>query len=323
METTKFWPPIVILALLVGGIFLYRHLDIVDRANADYLEARDSLATMEEAAAHRQKQWEDITKAVEQARAKLAVAKALHEKATEIDNKAVSLKHKLESDLNYLVTTFPGLIEKVRSDALGVSLPSVTLADGKMLSNAQIKKIDDNGIAFIHDSGFGTVPMTSLPVDLIEKFDIGPNSITKRAQELKLEAARAPAPSNTSDSITPPNDTRTAKNEIMTSTTQSVSSRSVNVKADEKLKALRIKIATMQAQIRAAAANKVNWETVATRAAEMAAEAKLRGTPTSKFRAEEANARTQINLCVQQAAQFESELARLQIEESSLVSSLR
>jgi lipoprotein-anchoring transpeptidase ErfK/SrfK len=323
---TRFWPPIIILAVLVGGIFLFRHLDIVDRANAGYLEARDSLATMEEAVRVRQKQWEDISGAVGQARAKLADANARHEKAAAVESQAVSLQHKLESELNYLVTTFPGLIEKVRSDALGVPLPSVTLADGKVLSNAQIKKIDDNGIAFIHDGGFDTVPVSSLPVELVEKFDIGPTSITKTAQQLKEEADRAPVtPTNpdTSPASIINNTANNTSNVTMAAPSQTSSSRPSDTKVDEKLKALRIKMVAVQAQIRAVSANKANWETVAARASEMAADAKYRGTPTSKFRSEEANARTQIGLCVQQTAQLESELGRLQVEENSLISSLR
>jgi hypothetical protein len=324
METARFWPPIILLAVLVGGIFLFRHLDIVDRANSDYLEARDSLVTMEEAVRNRQKQWEDINKAVGQARNKITNAKALHDKAKAIDTQAMSLRHKFESELNYLTTTFPGLIEKVRSDAYGVSLPSVTLADGKVLSNAQIKKINDDGIAFIHDSGFGTVPIASLPNELVEKFDIGPNSITKKAQELKEEAARAPVgPSTDASPSTIINNTTNTTTVTMSGSAQSSSSNALTSKTDEKLKALRIKMVALQAQIKGAQANKANWETVATRAAEMAADAKFRGTPTSKFRAEEANARTQMSLCVQQVAQLESELGRLHVEENSLISSLR
>ena len=50
----------------------------------------------------------------------------------------------------------------------------------------------------------------------------------------------------------------------------------------------------------------------------LALEANFRGTPTSRHRADEANARLQINFCVQQTAQLEGELGRLRVEESAL-----
>jgi hypothetical protein len=77
-------------------------------------------------------------------------------------------------------------------------------------------------------------------------------------------------------------------------------------------------MATVEAQLKAVAANKENWEKAAVRSAELALEANFRGTPTSRHRADEANARLQINLCVQQTAQLEGELGRLRVEESAL-----
>jgi hypothetical protein len=51
----------------------------------------------------------------------------------------------------------------------------------------------------------------------------------------------------------------------------------------------------VEAQIKAVAANKENWETAATRAAEMALEANYRGTPTSRHRDEESALKRTIN----------------------------
>lgn len=316
MDAAKVWTPLILLALLVGGIFLYRHLDLVDRANADFIEMKDALHTAEESLRVRQTQWDAISKAVNDARAKLTAATGKREKAAATNAEAEKLQRKVESELNYLVNAFPGVVEKVRANALGTTLPSLILADGKKLTNAQFKKIDDSGIAFIHDGGFGSVPVGNLPANLVEQFDIGSNSISRKAQDLKEESLRTPTADQTETS--PPTTVINNTNITMTGLPTSTQSPTSNPADLEKLKKIQIKIAAVEAQIKAVEANKTNWETVATRAAEMALEATIRGTPTSKHRADEANARVQINLSVQQTAQLEGELGRLRVEESAL-----
>jgi hypothetical protein len=313
MDAAKVWTPLILLAILIGGIFLYRHLDLVDRANEAYITTRDTLHTAEESLRVRQTQWDGVSKAVGEARTKLAAATEKHAKAATTNAEADKLQQKVESELNYLINSFAGSVEKVRSDALGTRLPSLVLADGKTLTNAQFKKIDDSGISFIHDGGFGTVPLSNLPNHIVEQFDIGPSSIINKARELKAEAARTPTADKTE--VQPPPTAVTAMPEPAHASTPPKASSSEDL---EKLKKIQIKMATVEAQIKAVAANKENWETAATRAAEMALEANYRGTPTSRHRADEANARLQINLCVQQTAQLEGELGRLRVEESAL-----
>jgi hypothetical protein len=277
---------------------------------------RDALYTAEESLRVRQAQWDGISKTVNAARAKLAAATEKRDKAAATNEEALKLQRKVEGNINYLINSFPGLVEKVRSNALGTKLPALTLADGKKLTNAQFKKIDDDGIAFIHDGGFGSVPASNLPPDLLEQFDIGPGSICHKAQELKAEAARAP----TADKVELPAPTTVIHNTsiTMTGSTTAPRDRQTSSADQEKLKTIQIKIAAVQAQIKAVAASKTNWQTVADRAAAMALEANYRGTPTSKHRADETNARQQINLCVQQTAHLESELGRLRVEESAI-----
>jgi len=313
MDESKVWAPLILLAILIGGTFLYRHLDLVDSANEAYVTTRDAVHTAEESLRVRQNQWDGISKAVGEARARLAAATEKHDKAAATNAEADKLQRKVENELNYLINSFAGSVERARSTALGTRLPSLVLADGKTLTNVQFKKFDDTGISLIHDGGFGSVPVSNLPNELVEQFDIGPNSIVNKARELKAEAARTPTADKTE--VKPPPTAVTAMPEP---TPVSASPKTGSNEDLEKLKKIQIKMATVEAQIKAVAANMKNWETAATRAAEMALEANFRGTPTSRHRADEANARLQINLCVQQTAQLEGELGRLRVEESAL-----
>ena len=314
MDAAKIWTPIIILALLVGGIFLYRHLEIVDQANANFIQTRESLVSLEENLRARQKQWDDVNSAVGKARTKLDDASAVHQKAVAMNEEAVMLRRKVESGLDELTGDFPKSVQKVRTAALGTVLPSVMLMDGKRLSTAQIKKIEDNGMSFIHQEGFGVVPLNNLPADLIAKFDLGPGSIVKAAEKLKTQAKDSDT-AGTPPTVTDPPHTAPAQAPATTpKATQA---------ENEKLKQVQIKIAAIHAQLRAVAANKANWQQEADRAAERANDAATRGVPTSKHRADEANARKQINLCVQQTAQLEIELGRLQVEETTLRQSFR
>ena len=119
MDAAKVWTPLILLAILIGGIFLYRHLDLVDQANEAYITTRDALHTAEESLHVRQTQWDGISKAVGEARAKLATATEKHAKAATTNAEAEKLQRKVESELNYLINSFADSVEKVRSDALG------------------------------------------------------------------------------------------------------------------------------------------------------------------------------------------------------------
>ncbi|HNG82460.1 MAG TPA: hypothetical protein PLW24_23520, partial [Burkholderiaceae bacterium] len=151
--------------------------------------------------------------------------------------------------------------------------------------NAQIKKIEDAGISFIHDAGFGVVPVDNLPADLTAKFDIGPSSIVKAAEQLKIEAKNAKTASAGEMQAAASLESPQSAPSLPTAAPKAS-------RADvEKLKQVQIKIAAINAQLRAVAANKGNWQLEAERAAERARDAATRGVPTSKHRADEANAR--------------------------------
>lgn len=309
MEPAKVWTPLILLAVLIGGIFLFRHLDLVDKANADLLTSKGALRMSEEALKARTANLDKLTAAITKANTSLADATGRHDKAALALADAEKLQRKVEGELNYLTNSFPAAIEKVRSGALGTVLPAVSLGDGKKLTQAQIKKIDENGISFIHSEGFGTVPVENLPVELVEQFDLGPNSILRQAEKIKADANKSAEPQSPQSGSNPVAMTPT------TTSSKPASSASTVLSADEKkLKSIELQIADMTAKMNAATRNKAAWEAAAEKFAEQAVDAGYRGVPTSKFRTEETKARAQAALALQQINYCEAELSRLSVE---------
>jgi hypothetical protein len=54
-------------------------------------------------------------------------------------------------------------VEKVRTAGVGTLYPEIMLNDSNKLTDAQLKKIDESGISFLHSGGFQVVPVGNLP----------------------------------------------------------------------------------------------------------------------------------------------------------------
>jgi hypothetical protein len=262
---------------------------------------------------------------METAKARLKEAIVDHQKAQEENQKAEDLfseaenfRRKVEGDLSYISNSLPPAVEKVRTAAIGVVIPSVQLGDGKRLTQAQIKKVDDTGISFIHSEGFGMVPLENLPQDLVEKYDLGPGSLAKQAEKLRSEALKIAA-----------DETRAATDQsahrpstMINNTTINVSGPSakkvVPVVDETKLKNIDLQIADTTAQINAALRNKAGWQETADNYSRQVYDAGVRGVPTTKLREAEANARNQLALTNQQINKLEAELRRLEVERNAV-----
>lgn len=326
MDAAKVWTPLILLAVLIGGIFLYRHLDLVDKANADFITARDGLKMAEESLISRTNYLESMGKAMGQAKAKLAAAEKENLDAQQKNEKAETaladaekLQRQVEGDLLYLVNSLPTAVEKVRASAIGVTLPTVTLGDGKRLLKAQIKKVEDSGISFIHSEGFGIVPLENLPADLVQKYDLGPGSLLKQAEKLKQEVASiSGSKGKQSDAASgTPSSTFMQRTPINTAS-QPAKTTSTSID-DSKVKKIDLRLAEITAQISAALRNKSGWADTADNYARQVSDAGFRGVPTTKLREAESNARTQIALIVQQINQLEAEYRRLEVERSAAI----
>lgn len=314
MDMAKIWIPLLVLAALVGGSFAYRHLDMVDKANAAYILSRDSLKVLEDNLAARKAQWETAVTQLNDAKAKFAEAQAVEAKAKAVADEAASKQRKTESEIRYMAGSLAAQVEKVRSADIGTVLPAVTLNDGKRLSNAQIKKIEPAGISFIHSDGTGLTPVDKLPVELLEKYDLNANGLVEQVKQLEAEmndaissknkkkavvATTAPAPTSTVPSTKAADDAKKAA-------------------ATEKLKSVQFKIAEMTTKINALSRTADQWNSAVQSAASAVSDAKYRGVPSVRYAQAEANARAQYGLCMQQMSALEAEYRKLKVEEKHL-----
>lgn len=307
MENFKIWAPLVLLSVLVGGIFLYRHLELVDAANVGYMTARESLRIAEDSLKAQTTRWESISTAVGEATSKLKVATEKAEQAAATLAEAENVEKKHLEDLDYMTGAFLGLVEKVRAKAIGTTLPTVVLQDGKQLTNAQIKRVEDKGVSFFHSEGSGFVEADNLPADLQSKLDLGSGSIERKAASLKSSLMDA----GKHGTSMPPSIASSSATTSATPAKPSVT--------EEKLKKLRLQLVEVNAKMAAAARNRNLWLLTADKYADQASDAAFRGVPTSKHRADEAAARNQAALHNQQIGVLEAEAARLRVEEESLL----
>ena len=183
MDNNKLWFPILLILLAVGGMFWYRHLVQVDELNEKVLYARESLEKVRVTRNARKDSWQ----AVEAMTAKLEDSKVRLAKSAHDMEEAEKKQRQVESDLRYLTNSTPEAVDKVRAMSVGTLYPEIMLNDSTKLTDAQIKKVDESGISFLHSGGFQVVPVEKLPPAFLEQFELGPNSLTRQIATLNAE----------------------------------------------------------------------------------------------------------------------------------------
>lgn len=182
MDNGRALLPILVLLIAVGGMFAYRYLVEVDEANGRLLNARESFATAQGAVKTRKDTWQSV----EAAAAKLRDAKARLDKSARELEEVAKKERLMESNLRYLANSMTEAVERVRAAGVGTLHSEIILVDAGKLKDAQIKRIDESGISFLHSEGFQVVPLKNLPPALIEQFDLGPNSLVKQIGRLSV-----------------------------------------------------------------------------------------------------------------------------------------
>lgn len=181
MEDGRFWPPILVLLLVVGSLFAFRYMEQVDVANGALVDAKLALEQTKESLAGRREMW----KAVEAASLKLSRAQQKTKEAATIQNEADKKERLVEGDLKYTIKSFKEAVEKVRADAVGTDIPELVLLNGKTLKGAKIRKAESASISFLHAEGISSASVNDLPRDLVDKFDMGTSSITVQLEQLE------------------------------------------------------------------------------------------------------------------------------------------
>lgn len=180
MEDGKFWPALIMLALAVGGIFAFRHFEIYDKANAAAIDARSAVNIATEGLNLRKNMWERMATLLQEG----TEANDRHQKAqAEADTK----ERLVTGDLTYLTKAMKEKVASVRLEATKTEIGAVALRNGKTIRNAKIKKVDDVSATFLHSDGIITVPASDLPEELIERFDLGSESIVAQLENLERD----------------------------------------------------------------------------------------------------------------------------------------
>ncbi len=300
-EESKAWIFIVIISILIGAGYGAHYLTSVDSANASLLESKSKLADVHEMLGQRKKAWEATERLIATTR-ELAEQNNVLSKAKEVLDKRYRA---VDADLKYAVDSMRSSVERVRESAPGTEIGDVNLVNGKVLQAAKIRKVEESNISFIHSSGIGTVTVDLLPNEILERFDLGPNALLPQLEAVqsgflaKPDAAAAvaavvatPAASRPAAASPPPPST----NEV----------------SEEKLKTIRLKIATLEARIDNYAMTVTRTRETAVQQQRHANDAKSAGKPSTRYTAE-------ANATLAQAQQMDSQLAAMREERKKLL----
>jgi len=188
MESGKFFVLVILVSLVAGVFSVINHLQGVDAANAQLIEAKSKLAQLRETFNMRQGEWAKIEAVVLKGRETAAKEVPLSQELGDLKVKC----RRLEGDFKYLVNSMRSAVQKIRSDAVGTDLAEVRLTNGKVLKSAKIRRMDPLNISFIHSDGFTIVPYDVLPDDIREKFDLGGDGLVEQlaAAEQAIQTAK-------------------------------------------------------------------------------------------------------------------------------------
>jgi hypothetical protein len=176
MEASTFWKAsifVTVIGCAYSGYQYYQHIRGVEQAKTDIQDLKLQLAEMRTFRDARKTDWE----AYEAVKAKAAETTA---KTPPLKKQKEDLEKQIktaEAEFKALVNSAGEAVEKVRANASSLIIPELKLADGRVLKNAQIRKIEETQVSFTHADGIGAVPISQLPPETLERLDMGPNSL--------------------------------------------------------------------------------------------------------------------------------------------------
>ncbi len=161
------------------------YLSRTDKLNAQLGEAHSLVATAKEIAEARRLEWTQLKSAREKLDAALKRVNAALQQREELDQK----QRKLEGEIKYLATSMSNMVAQIRLAAIGSVIKELRLPERSLLLNAKVLKIGDDSISFLHEDGVANLRVRTdqLPKDLIQKYDLDPNSTSKQLRHLEGE----------------------------------------------------------------------------------------------------------------------------------------
>lgn len=301
-EESKIWGSLFALFVVVSICFCAQYLTSVDAANTALRESEANLVALKEQLYQRRKYWNEKEQVVQQIQAESEKSADLLETQEILDQRF----RKADSDLKYALETMVSAVERTRNNAPGTSLAELTLANGKVLRDVKIRKVDDAGISFIHSDGVGNIPSAQAPENLKEQYDLGQNALVPMIQKAQAALLQKPENENINNpTILPP--------EIVVTTPSKPSSTSAIVD-DSKAKRIRLRIAELDSLIASYAPMVDKYRTSAASHQALARSAKERGTPTSRHTDNANKILAQANALEIQLASMREERAKLVVE---------
>jgi len=199
MEDGRYWPPIIILSLVIVGLFGFRYTEQLDAANNAFVDSKLVLKQAKESLEGRKELWTIVDTAAQ----KLILSQQKQKDAEAFQIDADKKQRLVEGDLRYTITSLKEAVEKVRADAVGCELSEVVLLNGTIFRNAKIRKVDDSSISFFHSTGISSVQIDLIPQDLVEKFDMGPRSLVTQLEQLETSLGNAIVPAKSDPAENP------------------------------------------------------------------------------------------------------------------------
>ncbi len=296
----KAWAPILVLVFIMMAVFAFYYLEKVDKANTDFQnskfitdQAHESLRLRHQMLESRKKLAADHNAMVQKIQASEARLKNLEQTQADADKKQRSV----EGDLKYWIGAMPSIRQKVWQTASGAKLGDVALQSGKSLKNAEIRKVDEKSISFIHSEGIGTISLEDLPKDLIARFDLGDNSLVRQFEHFQQSLDEKPK-----------------KTAPVVQAAPAATSSGMSAADEIRFKDLKFRQADLQSKIAAAQQNKTSWANQVTRISSQISDNKYRGVPTTKLREEQQNAQAQASANAAAVLSYQADLRKVETE---------
>ena len=188
-----FLKALLLLACIIGGC---DHLAKLDKLKAELAELKSQADTTRETADLRRQEWTEIKTAKDK-------LDQLEARMTEVIRKRDLLdtkERKLTGEIKYMADSMAAAVENTRTFAIGTVIPELRLPGRSALHNAKIFKINDDSVSFLHEDGVANLQAKTdeLPMEFVQKYDLGPKSIHGGLQHL-IDELRQPATSKSAD----------------------------------------------------------------------------------------------------------------------------
>lgn len=169
---SSFLKALLLLACIIGGC---DYLAKLDKLKTEIAELKTQADTARETAELRRQEWTEIKAAKDK-------LDQLEARMTEVIRQRDFLdtkERKLTGEIKYMTDSTAAAVENTRTFAIGTVIPELRLPGRAALYNAKIFKINDDSISFLHEDGVANLQARTdeLPVEFVQKYDLGPKSI--------------------------------------------------------------------------------------------------------------------------------------------------